>query len=330
GHLPQLGDTTTITAPVIPVSVDLLAADGSVRFHVDANRYLQPVLNSPVLQNATYSSSGAPTQFTDAIQRAEYASSAKSDWHTLLHPVVEPAVTLHLPYRSSLFARWISGPNAGQIAVVLLDPNTLDSLMFPSTFAWPPDNSTVMGTLEASGEITPHDITTFLFPNIFLSDFCCSLFTGFHSVDYESGDASNGNRQREFVYTYVNWVSPAICLFVCGDEAIQDVSTLSHETSEIFNDPFIADDGVHNITPWWSSGGGCLDYLETGDVVEGLPRPNALITMNGMTYHLQTEALLQWFEGMTPSDATGGAYSYPDPSILPTANPANTPLNCGR
>src|SRR5215831_4382668 len=36
GHLPQLGGTTTITAPVIPVSVDLLAADSSVRFHVDA------------------------------------------------------------------------------------------------------------------------------------------------------------------------------------------------------------------------------------------------------------------------------------------------------
>ncbi len=75
------------------------------------------------------------------------------------------------------------------------------------------------------------------------------------------------------------------------------------------------------ITPWWDSNGLCMDYLETGDVVEVLPNPDYPITMNGMTYHPQTEALLQWFEGMTPSDATGGAYSYPDTSILTTANP---------
>ena len=116
---------------------------------------------------------------------------------------------------------------------------------------------------------------------------------------------------------------------------IEDVSTLSHELSETLNDPFVGGDasrsvsGAHDITPWWSSGGVCLDYLETGDVVEGLPNPDYPITMNGVTYHPQTEALLQWFEGMTPSDATGGAYSYPDTSILTSANPPNTPVNCG-
>ena len=36
------------------------------------------------------------------------------------------------------------------------------------------------------------------------------------------------------------------------------------------------------------------------------------ITMkNGMTYHPQNVALLQWFEGQTPSTATDGQYSYP-------------------
>jgi len=78
------------------------------------------------------------------------------------------------------------------------------------------------------------------------------------------------------------------------------------------------------------SNGLCLDYLETGDVIEVLPNPDDPITMNGMTYHPQTEALLQWFEGATPSDAIGGAYSYPDTSILTSANPANMPLNCGQ
>jgi len=34
------------------------------------------------------------------------------------------------------------------------------------------------------------------------------------------------------------------------------------------------------------------------------------------TYHPQTEALLQWFEEISPSDALGGAYSYPDTTAL--------------
>jgi hypothetical protein len=109
------------------------------------------------------------------------------------------------------------------------------------------------------------------------------------------------------------------------------VSALSHEYSEALNDPFVLADGAHDITPWWSSNGlECQDLLETGDVIEVLPNQDYPISMNGMTYHPQNEALLQWFEGMTPSDAVGGAYSYPDTSILTTANPANTPVNCGQ
>jgi len=34
-------------------------------------------------------------------------------------------------------------------------------------------------------------------------------------------------------------------------------------------------------------------------------------------YHPQTEALLQWFEMGTTSDAIGGAFSYPDTTALP-------------
>ena len=111
---------------------------------------------------------------------------------------------------------------------------------------------------------------------------------------------------------------------------ISDVSALSHEYSEAFNDPYVLADGAHDITPWWSNGYQCQDLLEIGDVVQVSPNALYPITMNGMTYHVQTEALLQWFEGMTPSDALGGAYSYPDTSILTAPNPANTPVDCGQ
>jgi hypothetical protein len=328
GASPDNGGTTTIRAPIIPVSLDLLAPDGSVLVHVDATHDVPPTLHSPLFQNATYSSTGTPTQFNDAIQRAEFASSAKSDWHTMLQPVVEPGVTLEMPWGSFGYAVWASGPQAGQIAYVLLDGNTVDTLMFPTTtFSWPPDTSTVLGGLEASGEVTTHDITTFLFPETFqLGD--GFIFAGFHSWDREPGDASNGNLLRYFPYIEASWYSAEWRIGpVTG---IEDISALSHEMSETLNDPFVAVDGAHDLTPWWESNGLCLDYLETGDVIEVLPNPDDPITMNGMTYHPQTEALLQWFEGMTPSDATGGAYSYPDTTVLTSANPPNTPLNCGQ
>jgi hypothetical protein len=93
-----------------------------------------------------------------------------------------------------------------------------------------------------------------------------------------------------------------------------DVTGLSHEISETYNDPFVAFDGVHDVTPWWLSPNGNRQHvLEVGDVIEGLWRQVFPITMpNGFTYHPQNEALLQWFEFQSPSSAINQAYSYPD------------------
>jgi hypothetical protein len=332
GNPPQQGGTTTIRVPIIPVSLDLLNPDGSLFIHDDAASDVPPTLNSPLFQNANYSSSSTPTQFDDAIQRAEYASSAKSDWHTILQPVVEPAVTLEIPWDDYGAFMYTSGPRAGQIEFVLLDDTFTQELLFPTTFSWPPDTSTVMGALEASGEITPHDLTTFLFPDTFtvLSNPCCFIFAGLHWYDTEPGDASNGNLQRYFIFAEASYYTNDFEVGGGVVTGIEDVSTLSHEYSEALNDPFVLADGAHDITPWWSSGFECQDLLETGDVIETLPNQDYPITMNGMTYHPQNEALLQWFEGMTPSDATGGAYSYPDTSILTAPSPANIPVNCGQ
>ena len=95
------------------------------------------------------------------------------------------------------------------------------------------------------------------------------------------------------------------------------MTALSHEVNETFNDPFVASDFTHNITPWWlAPNGNCQDDLETGDVIEGLPNGVYPLTMNGFPYHPQNEALLQWFEFKSPSDAIDGAYSYPNESTL--------------
>jgi hypothetical protein len=269
-------------------------------------------LDSPVFSNAHYTSSDAPTQFADAVARAEYFKSAKQDWHTLLVPSVKTGRTMTLIRGTYQFA--LNG-DGSCCFFVLIDFNTFVIELFPSTSTFPPDSSTPVGAAEVAGDITTKDISTFFFPPAYLfvgnPNNCC--IGGFHTFDQESGDASNGSATRAFVLNYSTWDQP---IFV--DPTILDVTGLSHEISETYNDPFVVADGVHDLTPWWlSPNGNCQDNLEVGDVIEGLPRQAFPIAMpNGFTYHPQNEALLQWFEFESPSTAINGAYSYPDITTL--------------
>lgn len=320
GNSPDRGGTTSISAPVIPVSLDLRNADGSVRFvngkrlFSDATQFVRPVLNSPLFQNSRFSSSERPTQYNDAVQRAEFGDRAEDNWHTLLSPHVKRGRVMKLLAGSYQFALNSDGSCC---AFVLIDSDTFVNELFPPTY--PVDNTTVIGAAELAGDMTTKDLTTFLFPNAYLYDNgdpndCCVL--GFHSIDVEPGVPANGNLDRFYVMAYASWISPG--LFGGG---FQDVTALSHELAETFNDPFVAFDNVHNITPWWNSNGLCQDNLEVGDVIEVLPNATYPMLRNGYTYHPQNEALLPWFEFRSPSNAIHGAYSYPDETVLTALSP---------
>src|SRR5205085_8272964 len=137
-----------------------------------------------------------------------------------------------------------------------------------------------------------------VYPNTFLFSIdnqgqfasCCTL--GFHTF---FADPTVTPTPR-WVFGFASWTSPGI--FGGGT---QDITPLSHEISEAFNDPF-----VDNATPVWQFPGVpatakiCQDNLETGDPAEVLPVGVVPITLRErrevFTYHPQTEALLQWFE----------------------------------
>jgi hypothetical protein len=319
GRKPGDGGTTVINAPVIPVALDLRNADGTPRYvngqrlYYDPTPYVAPVMNSPNFQNAMYSSSSTPTQLSDAIQRAEYfrqASQARTPWHTLLNPSVKATRVMTLSQGSYQFAL---NPDGTCCSFVLVNRSVFVNALFPATV--PVDNSTPVGAAELAGDITTKDMSTFLFPNTYLYrslDPLTGVSAGFHTFDFEPGDASNGNLTRAYVLNYSTWISPG--LFA----GFEDVVGLSHEIAETYNDPLVFFDGIHNITPWWlAPNRHCQDTLETADVIEGLPNSAYPITMNGMTYHPQNEALLQWFEG-EKSDALHGAFSYPDETVLPS------------
>jgi hypothetical protein len=312
--------SVTINAPIVPVTLDLRDAGGKPRFIngkplvYSPALYVQPVLDSPVFQNSNYDSSEVPTQFADAVQRAEFPG-ADDNWHTKLSPSVKTGRTMVLIAGSYFFAL---NPDGTCCAFVLVDINKFAAALFPPG---PGDTTTVMGQAETAGDVRTTDLSTFLFPNTYLysngnPNDCCVL--GFHTYDLEPGDARNGWRERRYVMNFSSWISPG--LFPAGTA---DVTALSHEITEAFNDPF-----GNNATPFWlAPNGNCQNDLETGDVIEGLPDATYLITLKGVAYHPQNEALLQWFAGITPSSAIGRAYSYPDKSVLKTASKSQK-YNC--
>jgi hypothetical protein len=321
GRPPQEGGTTIINAPIVPVSLALLNFDGHGHtLHYSATPFIVPTLYSPVFQDWPYSSSDVPTQFTDAVQRAEFHKVMGPNWHTLLNAELKTERTMKIPKGSY---RYKLKPNGACCEFVLVDINMFQTLLFPTT---PTDTTTPIGAAENAGDITTKDMSTFLFPNTYLyfngnpSD-CCVL--GFHTYDFEPGDADNGNREKRYVLNYSSWITPGLF-----GAAFADVTANSHEIAESFNDPFVASDGVHNITPWWlSPNGNCQDNLEDGDVIEGLPMDTYPIKMNGRTYHPQNEPMLQWFEFQSPSTAINHTYSYPNEKTLTALSPREG-VNC--
>ena len=347
GNDPAHGGTTIINAPVVPVSVDLRNANGSPRYvkvvngsvvtctdgangtapsdpackrlFSDVSSFVQPFLNGPVFRTAMYSSSPVPTQITDAVQRAEFGNHARADWHTLLAPSVKTARVMTLLRGTYQFS--LNGDGTC-CAFILVNEGTFVNKLFPPAA---PDNTTVIGAAEVANDITTQDISTFLFPNTYLfsGSNCCVL--GFHSFDVEAGDANNGNRTKFYVMNYSSWISPGIF-----NGGFQDVTAHSHEIAETFNDPFVAFDGLHNVTPFWQNPAGqCQDVMEDGDVIEDLPRPTYPVTIDGFTYHPQNEALLPWFMFEQNSSAIDNAYSYPDETVLIHLSDPQ-PLHCGQ
>jgi hypothetical protein len=314
GKPPQMGDTTLINAPIQPVDVELDDVNGNLRFvggHPlisQATIFVAPVLGSPVFSNANYSSGATPTQFSDAVQRAQFFSHMKPDWHTLLNPGPVAALTMRI--RQS--ATCPSGPNSAGCNYVfaLNGDGTCCRFILVNAGAFENGFAGVVVTDIVNNVVTTKDISTFLFPNVYLffgnTADCCVL--GFHTYFFEPGS----DPEKRWVVIYSSWITPGLF-----GPNFQDITGLSHEIAETYNDPFVVSDGVHNLTPWWlAPNGNCQDSLETGDAIEGLPNSTFPILLNSFLYHPQNEALIQWFQFEAPSDAVGGAYSYPDPGIL--------------
>jgi hypothetical protein len=316
GNDPLVGGTTTLPAKITTVSLQLLNADGSVFKLVSYNQFENLTLGSPVFEKALYGD--GRTQFTDAIQRAEFFNTMKQNWHTDLDPSIVNRITVPIPRfvnvrladgtTKSVQNYYVGTAPNGDTFVELLD------MFFNSVFS-----NAVVNDIN-DGNDTTDAFNMQLYPDTFLFSInsqgkrfngdCCVL--GFHTYFNDTSVSP----QPRWITAFASWISPG--LFGAG---VQDITGLSHEVTEAYNDPFI-----NTAVPVWQFPGQpagsavCQGNLETGDPVEVLPDATVAIPLREsgkiVTFHPQTEALLQWFSQGPVSNAIDGAWSYPDENAL--------------
>lgn len=256
---------------------------------------VQATLDSPIFQTATYPDGVGNVQFGDAIQRATFNKTGSNGYHVLLAtPTILPEVTFDVPANladvHAISARidigWFSDRLNELMNKLHLDPTVLPIFATFNTLLYLNNNPAECCVLGFHGAFTPQ----------------CPTFCNV-----------NGNgAQPVQTFIYESWLSPG----VARNPTTRDIVALSHEVAEWLNDPF-----TDNLVPPWLALGPapfCQGNLETGDVLEELHNAPFPVTVNGITYHPQSEALLPWFERQSPSTAVAGAYSYPDTTLAPT------------
>lgn len=291
GRDPERGETTRVETQLIPISMffeGFVDKQGNP-IVLDVTPLIDQLRNSPNFRRAPYRSGF--TQFGDAVQRAEFFQTMELDWHTLVGaPRALPAVTIDVPKGAANLFR--SRATHQVFAVV-------DTGFFISQL------NTIIQLQHLEVDALPIAFTN----NVFLAPGgnvaqCCIL--GFHTA-FDAG--TRGDTQLVQTFAWASWVGTSI---FGGNVA--DVTPISHEISEWMNDPF-----GNNIVPPWQFGngaGGCQDNLETGDPLEIFANSAFPVVIDGITYHPQTEALLQWFERSPSSTAIDGAFSFPDETLL--------------
>jgi len=300
GGNPKNGQTTTIPTQVIPIALffEGYADENGNPIVLDITPILSTVMNSPSFRPAQYPT--GYTQFGDAVQRAQFFHAMSPEWHTMLGtPAVLRTVNIEVP---SGFATLYRMRSSGTIFAVVDEGFFISQLNTILQFE----------DMEITGLPLALTRNVFLAPKSEMRQ-CCLM--GFHT-SFDAGERSGLQMIQTFVWA--SWIGSGIF-----GGTVSDVTAISHEISEWFNDPFNT-----NIVPDWqfpTPPAGCQNNLETGDPVSASPHAGYPVTIENFTYHPQNETLLQWFQRKTPSDAIDRAYSFPDETLLTSPAQPCTP-----
>lgn len=297
GGNPEAGGTTEIKTLIVPIRLTIsdFSENGKTPLVLDATKATGQILRSPIFKSADYITGFQ--QFGDAMLRTEFPE-APSNWHTVLTPLVGEPMDITVPSGASQVYR----AKSGKYLAVVRD-KAIDDPIFAAM---------------QSGAYSPDQYVIFVTYNALEED-----AFGYHDAVFREA------KSHENVFTYTSWLVDVDDLFTIPSP---DTATLSHEVAETLHDAFLGN--LSSRTLLWGDpfdDNKCFQsFIEVGDAVEDAPAHIQLHQQvvgkgkNAKIYTLQNEALIQWFERKTPSDALAGAYSFPDIWVLP--DPA--PLTC--
>jgi hypothetical protein len=292
GAAPGSGKAVTIPVVIVPIRLTIPDAsqNGSTPVVLDATRIVKHILASPLFQAVP---ANGNRQLADGMLAAEFPNHA-AGWSTNLSATVAPPLDITAP--------------AGTVQTIQSKSGRVLGIVRQGSVINKP-------IAEAARQYSPHQLPIFITYNALLR----SAF-GYHSFVF------GADKSQAIAYIYSSWlehVNDAL------GEPSPDAATLSHEVSETVHDPVLT-----SRTRKWGDPFGqnrCFDTLiEVGDVIEFAPfkiqyyKEAAMVGSRQRIFTLQNEALLPWFERQTPSQAQGGAYSYPSQTTLTAA----APLDC--
>jgi len=314
--------TTAIGVDLVPINVNFGVKVGST---FDGSSVVASTLNSPLFKaNSNYGMGGAPTQYENAMFRAEFIGDLGgpngASFNVLLgNPSTQSTFHFKMPSNtatvctSSIYVQFHDGCGAVYNFCSTTGSCQLMAVIDPNYFQY-----VILQEAVDSVNINPAHLSIFLTSNIVLGDplnianYCCII--GFHGWD-QTGQLLNGNY---FTFTWASYTAPGFATDIFGTPTnpvyITDINALSHEIGEWMNDPW-----TNNALPYeWSVNNqpqyGCSPILEVGDPLVGV-----VIPING--YHPQDLAYFSWFAQQIPSIGFGGATRYDYLGALGTSPP---------
>jgi len=288
GHAPKSGQAASIKSVIVPLRMNFnyFGTNQDVSHSFEPAPAVANIVGSPMYVPAQFPNGFG--QFGDQMQRAAFWNrmDKNHNWHVrMAAPVVAKTVDIYVTPETGALFQDADGNFFGDVLIDFMDAQAQTILQF----------------LNLDADTLP----------IFVTDAVTAEALGYHTA-YPI--ASNTLQ----TYIFTSWLDPALV-----NPLFADVSTFNHELAEWLNDPF-----VNNFTPTWAyppqsdpaavcSGN---PFLEVGDPQGNGPTypdfPTALVTLHGVTYHLQQVVLWQWFADEIPSSAYGGWYTFPIPSSL--------------
>jgi len=305
GGSPSAGGTTSVNTQLIPL-ISVLLYNGSEVAVYDPTVANDPegddvslVAQSPLFDASTTYPGPPPQtgQFDDTLMRTTFRATAAANWHTQLVPTSSGIVWIQ--FLEYFNGDWTDACDSMGNCIPVFNIDTISN------------NFAFILSVEAPANTTaPIIVTDYLTAFDPSSGGCCIL--GYHTVQPGIQDPSG-----MLVWGWGTFIAhDAYNLF---GPCCSDISTFSHELSELINDPFVGFGGTP-VSPW-VSGGLTLAQgnLEVGDIIEDMNPIDSIyqVTLNTTggpyTYNEQNEGTLEWFV-RTPFN--GGIYSWPNEHTL--------------